>query len=168
MQIHAIVTTIPPLRMKISAGILLYRLHENQLQVFLVHPGGPFWKNKDLGAWSIPKGEVDNAGDDLLSVARREFEEETGYKIDGKFIELKPFKTKGGKQVHAWAVEGNIDPATIVSNTFPLEWPPKSGKNIQVPEVDRGEWFETEIAKQKINQQQVVLIDELVLHLRIS
>src|SRR5579872_4715198 len=112
---------------KQSAGILLYRFDNKQLQVFLVHPGGPFFRNKDDGAWSIPKGEfLDD--EEALTAAKREFEEETGKSIDGKFIPLEPIVQKSGKKVFAWAVEGDIDAETIFSNTFELEWPPKSGK----------------------------------------
>lgn len=145
---------------KQSAGILLYRTKENELQVFLVHPGGPFWKNKDEGAWTIPKGELDEQ-EDALSAARREFEEETGKAIDGHFIQLNPIKQKSGKTVQAWAIEGDIDENSIVSNTFSLEWPPKSGKMINVPEIDKAAWFDTETAKQKINPAQAAFIDEL-------
>jgi predicted NUDIX family NTP pyrophosphohydrolase len=146
---------------KQSAGILLYQLKENELQFFLVHPGGPFWKNKDDGAWSVPKGEF-NEDEDALTAARREFEEETGKAIDGHFIRLNPIKQKSGKTVQAWAVEGDIDEHRIISNTFMLEWPPKSGKMMMVPEIDKAAWFDTETAKQKINPAQAALIDELV------
>lgn len=144
-----------------SAGILLYRIKSDGLQVFLVHPGGPFWKNKNEGAWSVPKGEFLDDEDALLA-ARREFQEETSQAIDGDFIKLNPVKQKSGKIIHAWAVEGDIDESSIVSNTFPLEWPPKSGKMIDVPEIDKAEWFNVVTAKQKINPAQAALIDELV------
>ncbi len=150
--------------MKISAGILLYRLVNKELQVFLVHPGGPFWKHKDDGAWSIPKGEVES-DEDYLERAKKEFEEETGTAIDGTFSALTPVKQKSGKVVHAWAVAGDMDAANIRSNTFPMEWPPKSGKMIHVPEVDKAAWFDMDTARQKINTAQVALLDEL---LRIS
>lgn len=146
---------------KQSAGILLYRLKKNELQFFLVHPGGPFWKNKDEGAWTIPKGEL-NDNEDALSAARREFEEETGKRINGDFIELKAIRQKSGKTVQAWAVEGDIDEHDMVSNTFMLEWPPKSGKMIAVPEIDKAGWFDMQTAKQKINPAQVALINELL------
>lgn len=139
---------------------MLYRLKEKQLQVFLVHPGGPFWKNKDLRAWSIPKGEF-GPGEDPLEVAKRELYEETSQEIEGNFIELKPIKQKSGKTVYAWAVEGNIDPQIIKSNTVPIEWPPRSGKTIDIPEVDRGEWFSIEEAKEKINARQAGLLEQL-------
>jgi predicted NUDIX family NTP pyrophosphohydrolase len=144
-----------------SAGILLYRNNNARLEVFLVHPGGPFFKNKDEGAWSIPKGEFLDDEDPLLA-ARREFLEETGQKlVSEKFISLSPIRQKSGKTVVAWAVEGDIDPAAIVSNLFEIEWPPKSGKKASFAEVDRGGWFSVDEAKVKINPAQVALIDEL-------
>lgn len=146
--------------MRKSAGILLYRVRSGEPEVFLVHPGGPFWKNKDAGAWSIPKGEYSDV-EDPLQAAVREFREETGASLAGEFIELTSVRQKAGKVVSAWALEENIDPATIVSNTFPIEWPPKSGKWIQVPEVDKGEWFTLEVAKEKINPGQVAFLEEL-------
>ena len=145
-----------------SAGILLYRKTGNSLQVFLVHPGGPFFKNKDLGAWSIPKGEFSD-DEDALTAAKREFAEETGQAIDGDFIELKPVKLKSGKTVYAWAVEGDIDHETITSILFEMEWPPKSGKKQSFPEIDRAGWFELEEAKLKINVAQVGFIEQLIL-----
>jgi predicted NUDIX family NTP pyrophosphohydrolase len=145
-----------------SAGILLYRKINNKLQVFLVHPGGPFFKNKDLGAWSIPKGEF-SEGEEALLAAKREFEEETGQPIDGNFIPLTPVKLKSGKTVYAWAVEGDINHETIFSNLFEMEWPPKSGKKQSFPEIDRAGWFEVGEAKLKINIAQAAFIDELVL-----
>lgn len=148
--------------MKLSAGLLLYRNTTGQLEVLLVHPGGPFWKKKDLGAWSIPKGEY-NEPEDALTAARREFKEETGMDVDGNFLVLKPVKQKSGKLVHAFALAADIDAAKIVSNTFPLEWPPKSGKFIQVPEIDKAEWFTIAEAKQKINAAQLQLVEELQL-----
>jgi len=147
--------------MRTSAGILLYRIKDNFIEVFLVHPGGPFWKGKEKGAWSIPKGEFTN-GEDPLTVARREFEEETGQTVDGNFVELTPIQQKGGKMVYAWAVEGNADAENIVSNTFKQEWPYKSGKWITVPEVDKAGWFGVEEAREKMNPAQFVLIDQLV------
>lgn len=146
---------------KQSAGIVLYRLNKQQLEIFLVHPGGPFFAKKDAGSWSIPKGEFDER-EDLLEVAKREFEEETGQKIEGNFLALSPVKQKGGKIVFAWAVEGDIDAAAINSNMFTMEWPPKSGKVREFPEVDKGEWFSFSIAKEKINPAQAAFIDELV------
>lgn len=147
---------------KQSAGILLYRIVDNQFQVFLVHPGGPFFKNKDEGSWSIPKGEFGD-GENPLDAAKREFLEETGQTIGGNFIELAPIHQKGGKTVHAWAVEGDIDHETIVSNVFDLEWPPRSGKKQTFPEIDRAAWFDLQTAKEKINSAQVDLINELQL-----
>lgn len=146
--------------MRKSAGILLYRKTSKKLEVFLVHPGGPFWKNKDAGAWSIPKGEYTD-DEDPLQAAIREFEEETGTLLSGDFIELTAIRQKAGKQVKAWAVEGDMDPKTVVSNTFPIEWPPKSGKWIQAPEVDKAGWFTLEEAEQKINPAQVAFLEEL-------
>jgi len=146
---------------KQSAGILLYRKTEGKLQVFLVHPGGPFFKNKDDGSWSIPKGEfLDD--EDSLEAAKREFEEETGQSIIGKFTHLNPITQKGGKKVQAWAVEGDIDHLSIKSNHFEIEWPPRSGKQQSFAEVDRADWFDMEIAKVKINPAQAELIEELV------
>ena len=145
---------------KQSAGILLFRKVNNQLEVFLVHPGGPFFKNKDDGVWSIPKGEfIDD--EDALIAAKREFSEETGQEIDGDFIKLKPVKLKSGKTVHAWAVEGDIDHEVIVSNLFEMEWPPKSGKVASFAEVDRAAWLEAAVAKIKVNPAQIALIEEL-------
>lgn len=145
---------------KQSAGILLYRKNVNSLQVFLVHPGGPFFINKDDGSWSVPKGEfLDD--EDPLEAAKREFEEETGKVITGKFIALNPVTQKGGKTVQAWAVEGDIDPAIIKSNHFEIEWPPRSGKQKTFPEIDRAAWFDLDIARVKINPAQAGFIDEL-------
>ncbi|WP_439696449.1 NUDIX domain-containing protein [Mucilaginibacter sp. AW1-7] len=145
---------------KQSAGILLYRKFNDVLQVFLVHPGGPFWKNKDDGAWSIPKGEYES-DEDPLAAARREFYEETGQSIDGEFIALKPIKQKSGKIVQAYLVEGDIDAHNIKSNLFDIEWPPKTGKMQSFPEVDRAGWFTVDEARVKINAGQVGLVVEL-------
>jgi predicted NUDIX family NTP pyrophosphohydrolase len=146
---------------KQSAGILLYRKINNRLQVFLVHPGGPFFKNKDAGVWSIPKGEfLDD--EDALVAAKREFQEETGQAIDGNFIMLNPVTLKSGKIVHAWAVEGDINQETIFSNLFEMEWPPKSGKRQSFPEIDRAGWFEAGEAKLKINGAQAGLIEDFL------
>ncbi|HWE73694.1 MAG TPA: NUDIX domain-containing protein [Stellaceae bacterium] len=145
---------------KESAGILLYRQRGGATEVFLVHPGGPFWKNKDDGAWTIPKGEP-NAGEDKLAAAIREFAEETGTVPAGDFRSLPPIKQAGGKWVHAWAVAGALDPAALVSNEFEMEWPPRSGKRARFPEVDRGAWFELEAARAKINKGQAALLDAL-------
>ena len=147
-------------RLKTSAGILLYRKVQGMLQVFLVHPGGPFFSGKDEGAWSIPKGGIDE-GEDPLAAALREFEEETGCRPEGEFLPLSPVKQKGGKTVLSWSVEGRCDAAAIRSNTFTLEWPVGSGRMREFPEVDRAAWFPVDDAKRKINPAQAALIDEL-------
>ncbi|GGH05236.1 phosphohydrolase [Mucilaginibacter phyllosphaerae] len=126
----------------------------------MVHPGGPFFRKKDDGAWSVPKGEFTD-DEDALAAAKREFEEEVGKPVTGDFIKLQPVKQKSGKVVHAWAVEGDIDHETIVSNTFEIEWPPRSGKRASFPEIDRAGWFSADVAKLKIIPGQVGLIDEL-------
>jgi predicted NUDIX family NTP pyrophosphohydrolase len=146
---------------KQSAGILLYRLTNNQLEVFLVHPGGPFFRSKDLGNWSIPKGEFTD-DEDPFSAAKREFAEETGQHIAGNGTPLTPIKQKSGKIVQAWAVQGNIDHEKIVSNIFEIEWPPKSGKKTSFPEVDKAAWFDIETARLKINNAQSALLDDLI------
>jgi len=147
---------------KLSAGILLYRKSNGRLEVFLVHPGGPFWKNKDFGAWSIPKGEYE-IGEDPLTAARREFEEETGHPMpDGELVSLGEIKQPSGKIVSAWAIEGNC-PADIRSNMFSLEWPPNSGKTEEFPEVDRAGWFEIEDARAKLLPGQHGFLDQLAL-----
>jgi predicted NUDIX family NTP pyrophosphohydrolase len=151
---------------KKSAGILLYRAIDGQLEVFLVHPGGPFFKNKDEGSWSIPKGEFAD-DENPLDAAKREFLEETGQSINGNSIELTPIQQKGGKTVRAWAIEGDIDHETIMSNTFEIEWPPRSGKKQTLPEIDRAAWFDMETAKLKINPAQVGLINELALKINL-
>ena len=153
---------------KTSAGILLYRYERRELQVFLVHPGGPFWARKDAGAWSIPKGEFD-AGDDPLSAALREWEEETGTALAaGKtsFLPLPPVKQKAGKVVYAWALEGGVDADKIRSNTFEMEWPPRSGKKKAFPEVDKAGWFAIPEAREKILESQRPLIDALIRQLQ--
>ncbi|MGQ0810698.1 MAG: NUDIX domain-containing protein [Nitrospiraceae bacterium] len=146
--------------MKRSAGIVLYRMRGGALQVFLVHPGGPFWRNKDEGTWSIPKGEFEE-GDDPLAAARREFQEETGVEVSGEFRALSPLKQPSGKVVYAWAVEGDCDPANIVSNTFSMEWPPRSGKQQAFPEVDRAEWFSLSQAHSKLLPGQRGFLEQL-------
>ncbi len=138
----------------------MYRKTVKGLQLFLVHPGGPFFKNKDEGSWSIPKGEYE-PDEDPLAAAKREFQEETGHEITGNFTVLSPIKQKGGKIVLAWAVEGDINPEDIKSNTFEIEWPPRSGKKQIFDEIDRGEWFDTAVAKIKINPAQAAFINEL-------
>jgi predicted NUDIX family NTP pyrophosphohydrolase len=145
---------------KTSAGILLYRTRAGALEVFLVHPGGPYWKNKDAGTWSIPKGEL-RKGDDLLATAQREFEEETGSRVSGEFVPLTPLKQPSGKVVHAWAVEGDIDASAIKSNAFSIEWPPRSGRMQDFPEVDRGDWFAIAAAQEKILSGQRGFLDQL-------
>ncbi len=132
---------------KRSSGILLFRRRAGELEFFLVHPGGPIWATKDEGAWSIPKGEYTD--EDPLDAARREFAEETGHPVEGPFIPLTPIVQKAGKQVMAWAVEGDIDAADIQSNLIEIEWPPRSGKRLAIPEVDGAEWFPLSIARQK-------------------
>jgi predicted NUDIX family NTP pyrophosphohydrolase len=146
--------------MKKSAGILLYRIHKKKLEVLLVHPGGPFFKNKDEGAWSIPKGEF-TSEEDALAAAKREFEEETGFSCNGAFLELSPVKLASGKIVYAWALEKDIDANAVKSNHFEMEWPPKSGKKQSFPEIDKAAWFSPAEAKQKINASQSAFIDEL-------
>jgi predicted NUDIX family NTP pyrophosphohydrolase len=147
---------------RISAGLLMYRRRPGGLEVLLVHPGGPFWKNKEEGAWSIPKGEVEQ-GEDLLAAAKREFAEELGFAPEsaGRYLQLTPVKQKSGKVVHAWAFEGDCDPATCKSNTMRMLWPPKSGKWITIPEVDKAEFFDVPTARTKINPAQAALLDEL-------
>ena len=145
---------------KTSAGILLYRIRDGAVEVFLVHPGGPYWARKDDGAWSIPKGEA-TEGVDLLKTAYTEFHEETGSPLHGRPMPLEPIKQAGGKVVHAWAVQGDIDAASIRSNTFALEWPPRSGKTQEFPEVDRGGWFDLPTARRKLLAAQRGFIDQL-------
>lgn len=145
---------------KQSAGILLYRFRGKTAEVLLVHPGGPFWKNKDDGAWSIPKGEYDETEDPLLA-AIREFEEETGQPVQGSFLPLTPVKQKSGKWVRAWVLEGDLDEKEIRSNFFEMEWPPRSGKQQSFPEIDKAAWFSLKEAKKKINPGQAGLLNEL-------
>jgi predicted NUDIX family NTP pyrophosphohydrolase len=135
---------------KVSAGLLMYRFRNHQPQVLLVHLGGPFWAKKDSGAWFIPKGEV-HPGEELLSAARREFEEETGLKPEGDFLPLGSIRQKSGKTVHAWAFRRDCDPRSIRSNSFTVEWPPRSGKQRQFPEIDRGDFFTEEQAREKMH-----------------
>jgi predicted NUDIX family NTP pyrophosphohydrolase len=138
----------------------MYRIHDGKLQVLLAHPGGPFFKKKDEGAWTIPKGEVE-LDEDLLETAKREFEEETGITPTGPFAPLTSVTQKGGKIVHAWAFEGDCDPSAIVSNVFTMEWPPGTGRNMAFPEIDRIEFFDVVAAKQKIKAAQAALLEEL-------
>ena len=144
-----------------SAGVLLYRPGVTEPEVFLVHPGGPFWKNKDEGAWTIPKGEFDES-EDPLAAAIREFKEETGFNIMGEFKPLVPVQQKAGKIVHAWAIQGNVNEANVKSNFFEMEWPPKSGKKQSFPEIDRASWFRMSEAREKINSSQVQFLDQLM------
>ena len=146
---------------KLSAGILLFRRSGPSLEVLLVHPGGPLWAKKDLGAWSIPKGEY-SEGEDARAVATREFEEELGVALVGNLTELGSVKQRGGKVVTAWAVEGDLDPSHLRSNTFTIEWPPRSGRQREFPEVDKAEWFEVSEARRKLLDAQTVLLDRLV------
>ncbi|HEY2864430.1 MAG TPA: NUDIX domain-containing protein [Casimicrobiaceae bacterium] len=148
------------MKRKVSAGILLYRVRDDTVQVFLVHPGGPYWARKDEGAWSIPKGEV-APGADLLATAFAEFAEETGYRLIGQPAPLRPLKQAGGKLVHAWMLQGDVDAAAIRSNSFDLVWPPGSGKTRQFPEVDRAAWFDLAAARQKLLEGQRGFLDEL-------
>ena len=145
---------------KLSAGIVLYRRREKGIEVLLVHPGGPFWSNKDDGAWSIPKGEYVE-GEDPLTVAKREFYEETGNEVSGSCVALTPVKQPSGKIITAWAVEGDVDPTAVRSNTFSMEWPPRSGRAQTFPEVDRALWCDLALAKKKLLIGQRVLLDEL-------
>jgi predicted NUDIX family NTP pyrophosphohydrolase len=146
---------------KRSAGILLYRRPDGEPEVLLVHPGGPYWEKKDLGAWSIPKGEYDDA-EDPRACALREFEEELGARPpEGELAALGTAKQSGGKVVTAWAVEGDLDPAGARSNTFTLEWPPRSGVMRDFPEVDRADWFTLDDARERINPAQAVFLDRL-------
>jgi predicted NUDIX family NTP pyrophosphohydrolase len=149
-----------------SAGILLYRVGRGGPSVLLVHPGGPFWARKDAGAWSIPKGEYDD-GEDPLACALREFEEEIGTALPpGELVELGSVKQKGGKVVSAWAAEGDLDADSVRSNTFTMEWPPRSGRTAEFPEIDRAEWFDVEEARQKLVAAQTEFLDRLLERLR--
>jgi len=145
---------------RLSAGLLLYRIKDQAIQVLLAHPGGPLFVKKDDGHWSLPKGEPE-ADEDLLVTAQREFEEETGVKPCGPFIPLKPIQQKGGKIVHAWAFEGDCNPQAIRSNTFTMEWPPHSGRQQEFPEIDRAEFFDLPVARRKIKASQEALLEEL-------
>ena len=145
---------------KQAAGLLLFRESVGTLEVLLVHPGGPLWARKDEGAWSIPKGEIE-PNEDALSAARREVEEETGARPAGNFIALSPFRQTGGKIVHVWAIESDFDPASLTSNQFEMEWPPKSGNRRSFPEVDRAAWFDLETAGRKILPSQAIVLQHL-------
>lgn len=145
---------------RISAGLLPYRWRDGRPEVFLVHPGGPFWAKKDVHAWSIAKGEVE-PGEDLAAAARREFAEETGLSLEGPVMPLGERRQPGGKVVHAWAVEAEPDPEAVRSNTFRIEWPPRSGREQEFPEVDRAAWFDLETAREKVHKGQVGFLDAL-------
>ena len=145
---------------KRSAGLLMYRWHFSKLQIFLVHPGGPFWAKKDTGAWSISKGEYVD-GEVPLEAAKREFHEETGFAVQGTFLELGTVQQSGGKVVFAWAFEGDCDPAAMVSNHCQVEWPPRSGRMIEIPEVDRGDWFSIAEGRERILKSQTLFLDRL-------
>jgi predicted NUDIX family NTP pyrophosphohydrolase len=145
---------------KISAGLLMYRMKSGIPEVFLVHPGGPFWEKKEFGVWSIPKGLL-NQDEDPLAAAQREFREETGFRVTGHFRPLTPVKLKSGKVIQAWTVEGDCNHLEIRSNTFSIEWPPRSGKKQEFPEIDRAAWFSIEEARKRINKGQMDLLIEL-------
>ena len=151
---------------KRSAGVLLFRRQESEIEVLLAHPGGPFWKKKDDGAWSIPKGEY-GEHEDPLTAATREFAEEPGQILSGDFIPLGEIRQPGGKIVMAWTVEGDVDSALARSNTFSMPWPPGSGKLQEFPEIDRVEWFSLDIARRKILRGQAELLERLATHLRL-
>ena len=143
-----------------SAGLLMYRIRDGQLQVLIVHPGGPFWTKKDAGSWSIPKGEIE-AGEEEFAAAQREFQEETGVVPAGPFINIGEITQKGGKRVRAWAFEGDCDSAAIVSNTFSLEWPPRSGRMQSFPEIDRAEFVGASTARDKLNPAECDFVERL-------
>ncbi len=144
-----------------SAGILLYRLRDNAVEVLLAHPGGPFWSGKDLGAWSIPKGQSE-ANEDSLQAAKRAFREETGFEVDGQFIDLGTIRQPSRKTIQIWALEHDMDADQLQSNEFALEWPRKSGIMMQFPEIDRAEWFDIDRARQKIHKGQAGFLDRLI------
>lgn len=148
-----------------SAGILCFRYRNEELEVFLVHPGGPFWVNRDTGAWSIPKGLIDENESPLLA-ARREFQEETGFEVDGEFIELGQLQQPSRKIVHAWAIEKELDAGQLSSNTFEMEWPRRSGVMQAFPEVDKGAWFSMDEARERIYRGQLAFLDRLVTRLK--
>jgi predicted NUDIX family NTP pyrophosphohydrolase len=144
-----------------SAGILLWRRRDDRLEVLLAHPGGPFWVKKDLGHWTIPKGEIE-PGEELTAVARREFAEETGHDLpDGALVELGEIRQKSGKLVLGWAAAGDLDPSAAVSNTYDVEWPPRSGRIQSFPEIDRVEWFDLDEARRRLKAAQVPFLDRL-------
>jgi predicted NUDIX family NTP pyrophosphohydrolase len=152
--------TVVKKQTNVSAGLLLFRHRDGQLEVLLAHPGGPFWMGKDAGAWTIPKGLV-GPGEDVLAAAQREFMEETGFQPEGPFIPLGSIRQKAGKEVHAWACAGDLDASRTTSNMMSVEWPPRSGKRIRFPEVDRCAWFNPTEARIKLNPAQAAFIDRL-------
>lgn len=152
---------------KLSAGLLMYRFRNGKVQVLLVHPGGPFWSQKDKGAWSIPKGEY-REGDDPLGAAKREFFEETGLTAEGVFEPLSVRKQPSGKRISAWAFEGDCDPSSIRSNTFTIEWPPHSGRQAEFPEIDRAAWFDVDEAVQKVTRGQIGFLEDLCRMLNVA
>jgi predicted NUDIX family NTP pyrophosphohydrolase len=147
-----------------SAGVLLYRRRGRGIEVLLVHPGGPFWARKDDGAWSIPKGEY-QPGEDALAAARREFAEETGARLEGEAVALGSFRQSSAKIIDVWAIEGDFDPTDLVSNTFTMEWPPRSGRKQEFPEVDRADWFTPQAAARKMLKGQRPVLEALLRHL---
>ncbi len=155
--------TMPAVRQ--SAGILLFRHRHERLEVFLAHPGGPFWSRKDAASWTIPKGEFEK-GEEPLAAAIREFQEETSFPAKGEFIDLGMVKQKSGKLVYAWALEGDCDPSKLSSNTCEIEWPPRSGKKLEIPEVDRGGWFSLDEAREKLMTGQLPFLDALTERLK--
>lgn len=152
---------MPGTRSAVSAGLLLFRRRDGRVELLLAHPGGPFWRNRDDGAWTIPKG-VPAEGEPLLEAARREFAEETGMRPEGDALPLGSIRQKAGKTVHAWAVEGDLDAARIVSNTMRIEWPPRSGRWTEIPEVDRCAWLDPDSARRKLNPAQAAFVDRLL------
>jgi predicted NUDIX family NTP pyrophosphohydrolase len=143
-----------------SAGLVLYRRQDGSVEVFLVHPGGPYWQNRDVGVWSIPKGLID-PHEEPLAAAIREVREETGYEARGPFVPLGSVKLPSGKRIHAWACEGDLDPSQVRSNLVQVEFPPRSGRTLAVPEVDRGQWFTLDVARQKLHPAQVPFLERL-------
>src|SRR5260370_28885129 len=152
---------------KRSAGLMMFRKLKDELEVFLVHPGGPLWAKKGKGAWTIPKGEFDEDENPLVA-ARREFEEETGFDAMGEFLDLGSIKQKSGKVVTAWAFQGDCDPAKLTSNTCEVEWPPRSGRRLEIPEVDQGRWFSVDEAPEYIREETKKLLDNLCAALQLN
>ncbi|HET8636167.1 MAG TPA: NUDIX domain-containing protein [Acidobacteriaceae bacterium] len=144
-----------------SAGFMMYRRSGSEFEVFLVHPGGPFWAKKDKGAWTVPKGEY-GPDEDALEAAYREFTEETGFTPTGPFVELGTVRQKSGKVVTVWAFEGDCDPNQLISNTCEIEWPPRSGRRMEIPEIDRGRWFTIEQAREYVREEQRSLLAALL------